>query len=202
LLLSTLPEQPFIIKHTATAKVQKNYHVILGEDWHQYSVPYHYIGKKVKIIYDTDEVEIYLGMSRIASHKRDYRKHGYSTLAEHMPEKHRRYQEAKGWDADYFLGKAKEIGAYSYQVIDRILESRTFTEQAYLACRGLMRLSDHYGPDRFENACRRATQAPRVSYRLIDNILTNNLDQICTDQVTLFTPIKDHENLRGSEVYY
>ena len=42
--------------------MQKNYHVILGEDWHQYSVPHEYIGKQVKIIYDTVEVEIYLGL--------------------------------------------------------------------------------------------------------------------------------------------
>ncbi|WP_411272861.1 hypothetical protein [Daejeonella sp.] len=28
------------------AKVQKHYHVLVGEDWHYYSVPYRYIGKE------------------------------------------------------------------------------------------------------------------------------------------------------------
>ena len=79
-LLKPLPDEPFVLKHTVMAKVQKNYHVILGEDWHQYSVPDQYIGKQTKIIYDSDEVEIYLGLQRIAAHKRDYRKHGYTTL--------------------------------------------------------------------------------------------------------------------------
>jgi len=201
-LLKTLPAEPFLLKHTAMAKVQKNYHVILGEDWHQYSVPYQHIGKQVKIIYDNDEVEIYLGLQRIAAHKRDYRKHGYTTLAEHMPEKHKRYHETKGWDADYFLRKAKELGECSFEIMNRILQSRTFTEQAYNACLGLLRLCERYGQDRFENACKRAIQAPRVNYRLIDNILANNLDKQAEDQMSLFTPIPDHENLRGPQAYH
>ncbi len=200
--LTSLPEEPFIIKHTAIAKVQKNYHVILGEDWHQYSVPYQYIGKQVKIIYDNDEVEIYLGMQRIAAHKRDYRRHGYTTLEEHMPERHKKYQEAKGWDTDFFLKKGKELGESSFEIMKRILESRTFTEQAYNACLGLLRLSAIYGKDRLENACKRAIEAPRVSYRLIDNILTNNLDKHTEDQTEFFTTIPDHENLRGPQAYH
>ena len=201
-LLKMLPAEPFVLKHTAMAKVQKNYHVILGEDWHQYSVPYQLIGKQVKIIYDNDEVEIYLGLQRIAAHKRDYRKHGYTTLAEHMPEKHKKYHETKGWDADYFLKKAKELGECSFEIMTRILQSRTFTEQAYNACLGLLRLCDRYGQERFENACKRAVQSPRVNYRLIDNILTNNLDKQPEEQMILFTAIPDHENLRGAQAYH
>lgn len=59
-LLQPLPASPFIIKHHVQAKVQKNYHITLGEDWHHYSVPYQYIGKKVSVVYDTAIVEIYL----------------------------------------------------------------------------------------------------------------------------------------------
>jgi len=202
-LLKSLPAEPFLLKHTSMAKVQKNYHVILGEDWHQYSVPYLHIGKQVKIIYDMDEVEIYLGLQRIAVHQRDYRKHRYTTLAEHMPEKHQKYQEIKGWDADYFLRKAQELGESSLAIMNHILQSRTFTEQAYNACLGLLRLCERYGKDRFENACKRAIEAPRINYRLIDNILANNLDKQTKDeeQMNLFTTIPDHENLRGPQAY-
>jgi len=201
-LLRAVPDEPFIFKHTAMAKVQKNYHVILGEDWHQYSVPYQLIGKKVKIIYDVDEVEIYLGLQRIAVHKRDYRKHGYTTLAEHMPEKHKKYQETKGWNAEYFLHRGKELGECSFEIMNRILEARTFTEQTYNACIGILRLGDRYGKDRLENACKRAMQAPRVNYRLIDNILSNNLDKQTEDEMILFETIPDHENVRGSQAYH
>ena len=200
-LLKSLPAEPFLLKHTAMAKVQKNYHVILGEDWHQYSVPFRLIGKQLKIIYDTDEVEIYLGLQRIAVHQRDYRKHEYTTLEEHMPEKHQKHLETKGWDTDYFLGKAKELGESSFVIMNSILQSRTFTEQAYNACLGLLRLCERYGKDRFENACKRAIEAPRINYRLIDNILTNNLDKQTEEQMNLFTTIPDHENLRGPQAY-
>jgi len=200
-LLKALPAEPFVLKHTVVAKVQKNYHIILGEDWHQYSVPYQHIGKKVKIIYDADEVEVYLDLRRIAVHRRNYRKHGYTTLEEHMPEKHKKYRQTKGWDADYFLGKAKQLGVCSHKIMSRILESKTFTEQAYNACLGLLRLSGQYGEDRFENACKRAVNAPRVNYRLISDILSNNLDKEQTDQMTIFSSIPDHENIRGPQAY-
>ena len=201
-LLRALPAEPFMLKHTTKAKVQKNYHVVLGEDWHQYSVPYQYIAKQVKIIYDSEEVEIYLGHQRIAVHARNYKKHDYSTLAEHMPEKHQKYNETKGWDTDYFLRKAKEIGDCSFTIMERILANRIFTQQAFAACQGLLRLASQYGKERFEKACQRAIPAPRVGYRMIDSILKNNLDKFEEDQLTLFPPIPDHENIRGPENYY
>lgn len=200
-LLKELPAEPFIFKHTVKAKVQKNYHIILGEDWHQYSVPYQYISKTVKLVYDIGEVEIYLGTRRIAAHKRNLRKHGYTTLSEHMPEKHKKYHETKGWNSEYFLKKANEIGENSFEIMGRILESRTFTEQAYRACQGLLRLSEQYGRERFENACKRAIPAARVSYRMISNILKNNLDKQQSNQMDLFSIIPEHGNIRGPGSY-
>ena len=92
-LLLPLPSEMFEIKKSTRAKVQRNYHVILGEDKHQYSVPYQYIGKTTEVIYTSKYVEVYLGIERIAIHSRDRRKHGYSTFPDHMPEKHKKYLE-------------------------------------------------------------------------------------------------------------
>ncbi|MDP4206992.1 MAG: IS21 family transposase [Bacteroidota bacterium] len=200
--LRPLPSEPFIIKHTAKAKVQKNYHVILGEDWHQYSVPFQYIAKQVVIVYDCEEVEIYIGQLRIASHKRNYSKHGYTTLKEHMPESHQRYNETKEWDSDYFLEQAKEIGESSFEIFTHILASRAFPEQTYIACIGLLRMAMRYGEERFENACTRALHASQVSYRMIENILANNMDKLQDDQLILLSSIPDHENIRGPQSYH
>lgn len=199
-LLKPLPLQSFVIKHTTTGKVQMNYHVVLGEDKHQYSVPYQYIGQTTKIIYDEHNVEIYIGFHRIAMHKRDYRKHAYTTLAEHMPEKHLKYNETLGWDADYFLSLAKKMGENSLEVFTRILASKDFIEQTYNACVGLKRLSEIYGTVRFEAACCRALNASRITYGMIKNILENNLDKQAEPQLNLFA-IPDHENIRGPEHY-
>jgi transposase len=199
-LLKPLPQDPFTIKHITAGKVQMNYHVILGEDKHQYSVPHRYIGQSTKIIYDEHNVEIYIGFQRIALHKRDYRKHGYTTLAEHMPEKHLRYNETLGWDAEYFLSLASKIGENATTVFKKILASKDFIEQTYNACIGLKRLADIYGSMRFEAACQRSLKGSRITYGMIKNILENNLDKQTDTGPNLFR-IPDHTNIRGSQNY-
>jgi len=199
-LLKLLPQEPFTIKHTTIGKVQMNYHVILGEDKHQYSVPYQYIGQSTKIIYDECQVEVFIGFQRIAIHKRDYRTYAYSTLSEHMPEKHLKYNETLGWDAEYFLGLASRIGVSSSEVFKKILDSKDFIEQTYNACIGLKRLSEIYGTTRFEAACHRALKGSKITYGMVKNILENNLDQKPEIQLNIFSMGK-HENIRGDETY-
>jgi transposase len=199
-LLKPLPGEAFIIKHTTAAKVQMNYHVLLGEDKHLYSVPFRYIGQKTKIVYDEYHVEIYIDFQRIAIHKRDYRRNAYTTIREHMPEKHQKYNETLGWDADYFLSLAMKIGERSVEIFTRILASKEFVEQTYNACIGLKRLSETYGVIRFEAACNRASNASRVSYVMIKNILEKNLDKQDETQLKLFN-LPKHDNIRGSQNY-
>ena len=199
--LRELPDEPFLLKHRTTAKVKKNYHVILGEDWHQYSVPYQYIGKQANLIYDDQEVEIYIGFKRVAIHKRNLRKNDYTTLAEHMPESHQKYKEQKGWDRDDFIERARLIGENTEKIMERLLSSKTFMEQTYDACLGVLRLSGKYGSDRLEAACKRAEKGSRINYTIIKNILKNNQDKypIAEEQTLPFLP--EHKNIRGPETY-
>lgn len=198
--LKQLPDAPFELKYSVDAKVQRNYHVTLGQDWHHYSVPFRYIGKKVKIVYDTDQVEIYDGLNRIALHKRDYRKHVHSTLDAHMPEKHLRHKESRGWNQEHFLDKADQIGENFKKVIEYILNSRHFTEQTYNACLGLLRLKDKYGKTRLEAASKRALLGSSITYRSISNILSNGTDRqlFLSDDTPSVPP---HDNIRGPENY-
>ena len=201
-VLSTLPTSPFQLRHSVQAKVQKNYHVTLGEDWHHYSVPYQYIGKTLHVNYDTDVVEIFHQHQRIALHTRSFKKHGYTTMKEHMPEGHRKFFEARGWDQDYFLAQAQKIGPSVHQYLTLVLGARLFTEQTYNTCLGLIRLGKTYGPQRLENACKRALSGSRYTYRVVADILANNLDQqpLQHQQTELFrTP--EHDNIRGKENY-
>lgn len=199
--LKELPYEPFVLKHRAKAKVKMNYHVILGEDWHQYSVPYQYIGKKTILIYDEKEVEVYLDLRRIAVHKRNYRKNGYTTLPEHMPESHKKYNEQRGWTGDDFIEKAGKIGDYTEKIMERILSSRTFMEQTYDACLGVLRLANKYGSNRLEAACKRASQGPRINYTIIKNILKNNQDKVPLSENQVLPFLPPHDNIRGPESY-
>lgn len=198
--LQALPAEAFQIRHGAECKVQKNYHIILGEDWHQYSIPYSFIGKKVQVVYDADTVEVFYQHKRIALHRRSYKRHAYTTIAEHMPQGHQIYREQKGWDADYFLLQAEKMGSSTLAYMKAMLESKRFTEQTYNACLGILRLARSYGNQRMEAACSRALKGRTYNYRTIHNILTANLDKLETTSPDLFS-LPEHDNLRGSEAF-
>jgi hypothetical protein len=197
--LKPLPITDFIVRHCVKAKVQRNYHVILGEDMHQYSVPYIHVGKEVQIVYDLHEVEVFLDMQRIALHARTCRRNGYSTKEEHMPEKHLRYKETKGWDGDYFLAQGIKVGINTQSVIARLLAKNHFPAQTYNSCLGIFSLGKKYGNDRLESACKLAMTAPFTTYQIISNILKNNRDKDKISEPILNFPT--HENIRGKEEY-
>lgn len=199
-LLLPLPAGPFVPKNKVEAKVQRNYHITLGEDWHHYSVPFQYIGKKVQIIYDTDHVEIYLDTVRIVCYRRNYSRNGHTTLPEHMPPDQQHFARTKGYNRDYFIEKATQIGDNTASAIGKVLEQKIFIEQTYNSCLGVLRLGEKYGNDRLEAACRRALTGYKVTYMGIKNILERNLDKV-PPQTDLFITIPDHENIRGPESY-
>lgn len=200
-LLQPLPPDIFVIKHQAIAKVQKNYHITLGENYHHYSVPYQFIGKQVSAVYDTDHVEVYYQQQRIALHRRSYKKHDFTTIGDHMPASHQQFYEQQGWTPVYFLEQASRIGDSVHQYMDEVLKSRAYTEQTYNACRGILRLHNQYGTSRLQAACARALNGSVFNYRTIQNILVANQDKIgYTDQSDLFRP-PEHSNLRGPGSY-
>ena len=202
-LLQTLPAESFCIRHSVKAKVQRNYHITLGEDRHHYSVPFGFIGKTVTAVYDTDTVEVYFENKRMALHTRSFKRNGFSTVKEHMPESHKRYSEQQGWTPDYFLGQAAKVGPSTVLYIQKVLDARRFTEQTYNACLGIMRLALAYTPQRLEAACKRALTGHAHNYTTINNILVNSLDTIelsVPGQLALFT-MPDHDNLRGPASY-
>lgn len=200
--LGTLPVERMEVRREVMAKVQRNYHVVLGIDWHYYSVPFQYAGKQVKIIYTQGLVEIYHERQRIAIHHRSPGRNHYTTLKEHMPPHHLHYTITKGWDADYFRSKAQKISDEVVQVINQLLSTRFFAEQTFTACIGILRLADKYGNERLSVACGIAIKARAVRYRFIHNILKNKTD-MCKEEessLTLFsTPA--HENVRGPSAY-
>jgi transposase len=201
--LRPLPDTPFSLKNRTRARVKKNYHVILGEDMHSYSVPHQYVGQETSIVYDQEVVEVFLGnLQRIAIHPRDTSRYGYSTLPEHRSESHRRYLEQRGWCQDDFIEMANQIGENTGKSINMLLTSRVFVEQTYDSCIGVLQLGKKYGNDRLEAACKRANLGCRITYKIIKNILENNLDKVQAQQNMLQLFIPEHTNIRGPEAYY
>ena len=198
-LLMPLPSEPFVVRHTTKAKVQKNYHVELGEDKHFYSVHYRYIGQQTTLIYDRQIVEVFIGMERIAVHQRGYKQWGYTTLHEHMPAAHLHYRQTLGFTREYFESIACKAGPYAQELFKRVMDAKDFVEQSYRACLGLKRLMEQYGNERFENGCNRALQTGKANYTIVANILKNGMDKAVVQEIPLTIP--SHENIRGANEY-
>ncbi len=199
-LLKPLPSEPFAPKKVTLLTVQRNYHVQLREDCLYYSVPYQYVGKKVKVLYDSRVVEVYYEHSRIAVHMRKPHGKAYTTIADHMPPHHRHMHEIKGFNKEDLLKQAERIGANTLKAASLILENSIYIEQNYKSCFGMLMLQKRYGLPRLEAACGRALQGSRINYTMIKNILERGLDK----QLSLLeeqSPLPAHENIRGKDNY-
>jgi transposase len=198
-LLRPLPAEPFWPKKVVILTVQRNYHVQLTEDHLYYSVPYQYVGKKVKVLYDNRVVEVYFDTARIALHIRKPHCKAYTTIAEHMPPHHQRMHQIKGWNKDDLLAQAARIGTAAAQAATLMLENSIYIEQNYKACFGMLMLQKKYGTQRLEAACSRALQGSRVNYTMIKNILDRGLDkQLPLTDEHIIPP---HDNIRGKDHY-
>jgi transposase len=198
-LLKELPAELFTLKKCIQATVQRNYHVQLSEDHRYYSVPYSYAGKKVKVLYDNNTVEIYYEHSRIALHIKSNMARAYTTIHEHMPSNHQQAMNIKGWTKADMLARAAQVGTATAQAVEHILNSSIYPEQNYKSCHGLLMLQGTFGGQRLEAACARVLKATRINYTMIKNILHAGLDK----QPTIFEDVHlpDHDNIRGPEHY-
>ena len=197
--LKPLPPAIYELKEFAKAKVQKNAHVRLGKDKHYYSVPYAYIGKQVKIAYTSAQVEIFHQHQRIAYHIRSYQENRYTTLADHMPSHHRFMAE---WSADRFIKWADNIGPHTGNYIRQVLQSKTYPEQAYKSCLGILSFAKKVSAERLNRACRRAHSYQSYGYGVIKNILDKRLDELPLEEEQakqLELPL--HDNIRGKGYY-
>jgi transposase len=198
-LLRELPSSPLLLKKAAVLTVQRNYHIQLREEGHYYSVPWEYVGKKVKVWFDAKTVEVYCDHQRIAVHPRSRSGQVYITLPEHMPPNHQKAREMKGWTREDLLGKAARLGTATTQAAEKILAANIYMEQNYKSCFGLLMLEKRFGRERLEAACTLALTGTRVNYTLIKNILHAGTDRQLS--ITPAPPLPTHTNIRGAGAY-
>lgn len=195
-LLQALPQERYELKEYQKARVMKNSHIQLHKDRHYYSVPYKYIGQMAKIIYTNTHVGVYCCNERIAYHIRDYREHKYTTQKEHLPTTHQFVSE---WNPDKFISWAVRIDPVVESYIRKVLENKSYPEQTYRSCVGILSFDKKVGRERLIAACKRASEFGSYNYKVIQQIITSKLEcePIQNEQGTL--PL--HENIRGAEYY-
>lgn len=189
-----LPEHPFEFAQWKNVRVGVNYHIEFEK--HFYSVPYTLIHKELEVRATLSVVEIYKDGQRVLTHQRNYREHGYTTKKEHMPPSHQKYLE---WTPDRILQWSQKYGPSVKELVEKIMASRAFPEQAYRACLGIIRLANHYSPERLDRACGRALSYHMLNYRGVKNILEKGLDK--KENSPGARVLIRHENLRGPEYY-
>lgn len=196
--LKPLPLLRYELKQQLMATVPKNNYVCLTPDKHYYSVPYQFIGKRVKVIFSKSKVEIYYDFNLIASHKRMKSPHNYTTIVEHLASSHKFVND---WNPERFITWGESIGPETKLIIAGILNKRQHPEQAYKSCLGVLGMVKKVGNERLNNACKRALMFNTFNYMAIQNILLKGLDAIEDEPSTDASGMPDHDNIRGENYY-
>ena len=194
-----LPAEPFRVTEVKLdVLVGKNYHVRYKD--HFYSVPFKYVGKRVKIRRSGSMVEIQYESQHLARHMYSIRKYGYTTKHEHMPKAH---QFVKGLTPGWIISQASNIGSHTVEVISAIMRRAEHVQQGFNAALGILRLAKVYTSQRLEAASKRCIHFGTKNYRSVKSVLDNNLDkqpievkteEKTAEQIDIFT----HENIRGN----
>ena len=192
-----LPERPYEYAEWLKAKVNIDYHIEV--DHHYYSVPFRLLRQRLDVRLTATTVEAFHKGERVVAHARSYVRGGHTTLKEHMPSEHRKYAE---WSPSRFIQWASKTGAATAQLVEKIMAARTYPEQGYRACLGIIRLGQHYEPERVEAAAQRALKFNTCSYKSVRAILAAGLDQQpdAGEQPRQATLLM-HGNIRGREYY-
>lgn len=195
--LQPLPAALFELKYYRRLKVAKNNHIYLCQDKHYYSVPYRFIGKKVKVIYTRTMVFIFFNREQIAVHIRNYKQAGYSTDKEHLCSHHQHYLDRS---PDYYLGLGRKQSLELYRLMEALFtQSDKHPEQLYRTCDGLLSLGRKFDKTAFTEACRIALDNGFYSYGFVKNFLSNHMNG--PKEKKIIPSLPTHKNIRGKQYY-
>ena len=200
--MAPLPATRYEYAQWKSAIVNIDYHIEI--DGHYYSVPHSLVRLKLEVSYSATTVECFFKGKRVAVHVRSLHRGRHTTLAEHMPESHRKHSQ---WSPGRLLNWALDIGPGTRDVVKWQFDHRPHPEQGYRACLGLLNLAKLYGPERLEAACRRALAIGSPTRKRIKSILEAKLDghpelfATPAGENPVSPPSAAHANVRGAEFF-
>jgi transposase len=193
--LMPLPVQPWEWAVFKTVRVHIDSHVEF--EGHRYSVPNALVGLSLELRVTAYSIEALHRGNRVASHVRCAHKGGFTTVTEHLPERH---QHQAQWTPERLVAWGSRIGVACAGVVTKMLERQRHPENAYRASLGLLNLSKGYGEARLEAACTMALALGTSKYSHIRDILLNRRDVLQTGTAAHWTsPL--HAHVRGPGYY-
>lgn len=193
--LRALPMQPWEWAVFKTVRVHIDSHVEF--DGHRYSVPHAFIGLVLELRVTAHAVEALHRGERVASHMRCAHQGGYTTVTEHLPERHQHHAQ---WTPERLIEWGERIGVGCAATVQKMLQRQHHPEHAYRACLGLLALSKRYGEARLEVACTMAMALGTSKYAHIRDILLNRRDLLQASTTQEWTA-PAHAHVRGANYY-
>ena len=192
-----LPPRAYEYAEWLKATVNIDYHIEI--DHHYYSISFQLLRERLDVRLTATTVEAFHKGERVAAHVRSYVKGAHTTLREHMPPEHQQYAE---WSPSRFIQWAGKIGVATAQLVEKIMAARTYPEQGYRACMGIIHLGQHYEPERVEAAAKRAIKYNTCSFKSVSAILAAGLDrQTDAGETPRQLTLPEHGNIRGKGYY-
>lgn len=193
--LMALPAQPWEWAVFKTVRVHIDSHIEF--EGHRYSVPNALVGVALELRVTAHGIEVLHRGHRVASHMRCAHKGGFTTVTEHLPERH---QHQAQWTPERLIAWGERIGVACAATVQKMLERQRHPEHAYRACLGLLALSKRYGDARLEAACTLALSLGTSKYNHIRDMLLNRRDLLQPSAATEWTS-PAHAHVRGADYY-
>jgi transposase len=168
--LLPVKDERFDTPQWAEPKVHPDCHVRFR--YALYSVPYRYRGKKATVRGDSKLVRIYIDGKLVKTHPKMH-KGGRSTDYDDYPDEKSPYARR---DSEYLIRKAKERGENLGCFMERLL-SGTFPWTHIRQAQQLLRLTDKYGPDRVDAACKRALGFDLIQVKRVKGMVESALEK-------------------------
>lgn len=199
-VLKPLNKYPYDPMTTKTATVGKTGFVTV--DHRYYSIPYKFIGKKIKLMYNRTKVEAFSEHELIAVHVRCFSKEKYIQNDDHLASWHKYPAE---WNPEKFIADAASIGEAVAAYIQKVLSRNEYPEKNYRACQGIINYKKRVGDTRLINACKRADSFNVYNFGIIERILKSKADFIVLEDElnpsSGDSSMPQHDNIRGEDYY-
>ena len=191
-----LPSTSFDMPEWSVAKVHRDHHFVVKGNF--YSVPTRHIGKEINVRIGLKTISAYYKHKIIKTHPRDYGKGQWITDSKDYPESALYYLENT---PAICLESAEAIGVATHKIIQYCIKPGT--RVGLRKAQAILRLAEKYSKKRLEAACLRASSYDNYNYNSLFNILSNGLDKIKTNPLSIDKPKNPDESayVRSSEEY-
>jgi len=167
--LLPLPESPYDLGVWKQAKLHPDCHVVV--DGAYYSAPHRFIGQRLWVRSNGQDVVIFHAWERVASHRWGPPGTRRTDPAHYPPDKVAFLMATPSW----CRARAAAIGPSASEVVEQLLAERPLDRLRTV--QAILRLVEKYGLARLEAACRRARYFDEVGYRTLKRILEKGLER-------------------------